>query len=368
MTVIGRALPVKEPSKGARAVSGPGVTVHPLPNYCGIRQFARHYFAVRKLIRNSLREPHAVHLSLPCVIGDLVWRALEPYRPFGVAVCGDPHDALAPGATKHPLRPIMRAWFARRLRLECKQACTCTYVTREVLQRQYPCAPGAFSTYYSSLNLSPDAIADAPRSTVKPFGPFQLINVGTFDTWYKGPDLLLEAFSACVRRGVDLRLTFIGGGRYLHDAENIAKKLGVAKRVRFAGQLPFSAAVRSELDAADLFVLPSRAEGLPKAMVEAMARALPCIGTTVGGIPELLPPEDLVPPNDPALLSRCIEEVLADPHRRAAMSARNLATAQEYRAHILRERRNSFYRVLRSRTAEWLKVTPTSSLVTTDCA
>ena len=62
-------------------------------------------------------------------------------------------------------------------------------------------------------------------------------------------------------------------------------------------------------------------------MVEAMARGLPCIGTTVGGIPELLPEEDLVPPNDAAALSRRMEEVLLDTERMSAMSVRNVITA-----------------------------------------
>jgi glycosyltransferase involved in cell wall biosynthesis len=90
-------------------------------------------------------------------------------------------------------------------------------------------------------------------------------------------------------------------------------------------------------------------------MIEAMARALPCIGTTVGGVAELLPEEDLVKPNNASELSFRIEEILSDPQRRAAMSARNLARAQEYRSHILRERRIAFYEILRARTEEWLK-------------
>jgi glycosyltransferase involved in cell wall biosynthesis len=354
VTILARVFLVDAPMKGARPVSGHGVSIIPLPNYYGIPQFVRNYISLRKRIRDSLRQDHAVYLSLPCVIGNVVWRSLAMHQPYGVAVCGDPYDSLAPGATSHPLRPVMRWWFSRRLRIECKHACACTYVTKQVLQRRYPCGRDAFSTYYSSIDLSPDAIIEAPRSSPKRSGLFHLIHVGTFDTWYKGPDILLEALSLCTKDGLDLSLTLIGDGRYRKDAERLAEKLGVAKRVRFLGQLPFSAAVRSELDAADVFVHPSRTEGLPKALIEAMARGLPCIGTTVGGIPELLPSEDLVPPNDSTALSRLIEQVVTNPEQRAAMSARNLATAQDYRSDILRQRRIAFYEVLRVRTAAWL--------------
>jgi glycosyltransferase involved in cell wall biosynthesis len=75
----------------------------------------------------------------------------------------------------------------------------------------------------------------------------------------------------------------------------------------------------------------------------------------VGGIPELLPPEDTVPPGDRAALARKIREVVTDPARLARMSARNLAKAREYQADRLRDRQTAFYRYLRERTEEWLE-------------
>jgi glycosyltransferase involved in cell wall biosynthesis len=112
--------------------------------------------------------------------------------------------------------------------------------------------------------------------------------------------------------------------------------------------------VRDELDQADLFILASYQEGLPRAMIEAMARALPCIGSTVGGIPELLAPEDIVPPGDVAALSAKIREVVTNPERMARMSARNLEKAKEYTNEILRERQIAFYNYVRKSTQDWL--------------
>jgi glycosyltransferase involved in cell wall biosynthesis len=108
--------------------------------------------------------------------------------------------------------------------------------------------------------------------------------------------------------------------------------------------------VRAELDAADLFALPSRQEGLPRAMVEAMARGLPCLGSTVGGIPELLPAEDMVPPGDARALARKIREMVTAPGRMALMSARNLEKARGYREEALAGRRQAFYRHVREMT------------------
>jgi glycosyltransferase involved in cell wall biosynthesis len=98
-------------------------------------------------------------------------------------------------------------------------------------------------------------------------------------------------------------------------------------RVAFLGELPGSAAVRQEFLKADLFILPSASEGLPRVVIEAMAVGLPCIATTVGGTPELLPPEDMVLPGDVDALTAKIQEITGNPERMRAMSARNLQVA-----------------------------------------
>jgi glycosyltransferase involved in cell wall biosynthesis len=89
-------------------------------------------------------------------------------------------------------------------------------------------------------------------------------------------------------------------------------------------------------------------------MIEAMSRALPCIGTRVGGIPELLADEDLVGAGDPAGLANKIKEVISRPERLSNMSKRNLDRAQEYRPEVLEKRRVEFYRFLRLDTERWL--------------
>src|ERR1043166_5635017 len=110
---------------------------------------------------------------------------------------------------------------------------------------------------------------------------------------YKAPDVLIRAVAQCVAAGFDLTLHVVGDGKHRPELEQLASALGVSDRVIFLGLLPAGAAVRERLDRSDLFVLASRCEGLPRAMVEAMARSLPCIGSTIGGIPELLPEDDM---------------------------------------------------------------------------
>jgi hypothetical protein len=89
-------------------------------------------------------------------------------------------------------------------------------------------------------------------------------------------------------------------------------------------------------------------------MIEAMARALPCVGSMVGGIPELISAEDLVPPNDAHALARKIREVIADPARMARMSVCNLEKAREY-GETLDQGRHTFYSYVRTQTDAWLQ-------------
>jgi glycosyltransferase involved in cell wall biosynthesis len=144
-----------------------------------------------------------------------------------------------------------------------------------------------------------------------------------------------------------LEVALAGDGTYLEPMKQLARRLGLAGHARFVGALPPAEAVYRFLDETDLFVLPSRPEGLPRAMIEAMARGCPCIGSTVGGIPELLPAEDLVPPGDVDALARKIVEVLSDPQRMQRMATRNWKAATEYLPEVLDERRRVFYRKTR---------------------
>jgi glycosyltransferase involved in cell wall biosynthesis len=88
-------------------------------------------------------------------------------------------------------------------------------------------------------------------------------------------------------------------------------------------------------------------------MIEAMARALPCIGTDVGGIPELLGPQEMVPKNDASALAAGMQALLACADRMNRLSAENLAKALEYQDIALRKQRRQFLTVLRDKTESW---------------
>ena len=170
---------------------------------------------------------------------------------------------------------------------------------------------------------------------------------------YKAPEILIDSFSRCLSQGLDLQLEIIGEGAYRNQLEQQVRGLQIEDRVTFQGQLPGGSAVWQRLDASDLFVLPSKTEGLPRAMIEAMARGLPCLGSTVGGFPELLADDYLVTPGCRNSLTEKLHQVSTSPVLLGTMSQENLRRVQDYRADRLRARRIDFYRNLLQETIDW---------------
>lgn len=128
----------------------------------------------------------------------------------------------------------------------------------------------------------------------------------------KGLRYLVEAMPQVIRRVPGVMVLVVGGGSQLDDLKKTAIELGIHDHVIFEG---IREDIPEILSAIDIFVLPSISEGMPLALLEAMASGKPVIGSKVGGIPELI--EDgltgyLVPPGDPNRLAGSIVKLSVD--------------------------------------------------------
>ncbi len=173
--------------------------------------------------------------------------------------------------------------------------------------------------------IEPARFADAPPL---PAGPLRLVCTGRLSE-QKGQLLLIAALGKAVATRPDLHLTLVGDGPLRGAIEEAVARAGLGGHVTLTGWVD-EAGVRAALARAHVLALPSFAEGLPVAMMEAMAAGRPVISTWVAGIPELLTPECgwLVPAGDAdALAEAIITAADTAPAELAAMGAAGRARA-----------------------------------------
>lgn len=149
--------------------------------------------------------------------------------------------------------------------------------------------------------------------------PGRILAVGRLDP-IKGFEHLVDACAELARRGVDFHCRIVGDGPLREQLQQRAERLGLAGRIEMTGALP-QERVRDMLREAAMFVLPSvitpsgDRDGIPVALMEAMACGLPVVSTRVSGIPELIEHERdglLAPPADAQALADCMQRQLGD--------------------------------------------------------
>jgi colanic acid/amylovoran biosynthesis glycosyltransferase len=176
-------------------------------------------------------------------------------------------------------------------------------------------------SYWSKIHvvhcgLDRDFLNEVPTQVLP---PRRLVCVGRICE-QKGQLLLLEAARVLAAKGVDFELVLAGDGEMRSDAERFIALHQLSSKVRITGWIT-GAQVRDEILTARALVLPSFAEGLPVVIMEAMALQRPVISTYVGGIPELVEPNQhgwLVPAGDVVALAKAIQGCLSSGNEKLA--------------------------------------------------
>ena len=176
----------------------------------------------------------------------------------------------------------------------------------------------------SRTRIIPNAVPTAPEPARDrtPHARPLLLGMGRLDR-QKGFDLLLRAFAALAGRFPQWDLVVYGEGNERRSLETLRDDLGLAGRALFPGQVDDPLAA---LSAGDLFVLPSRYEGFPNALAEAMACGLPTVSFDCPSGPSEIVHhgEDglLVPPEDISALSQALEKLMSDNELRDRLGAK----------------------------------------------
>lgn len=316
-----------------------------LPYYVGPIQYLKVRRKLNKIVAANLMSGCVYICRVPGEIGTLMARHLKKSgMPYGVEVVGDPWDVFAPGAVRHPLRVYFRYRGTHDLKQTVSQANAALYVTEYQLQKRYPISNSVFSISASDVQISSCNLPSSGKSLYKK-KEYNLLSVGSLEQMYKAPDVVLQALALLKTRGVNCKLTWLGEGKHKEAMWKLASTLHISNDVIFKGNVS-----RDEVDETlrntDLFLLVSRTEGLPRALIEAMAMGLPCIGTQVGGIPELLDEQVLIPVDDSQALTDKIEFLLNHIEVIDKQASRNYEFAKKYYDSILQQKRESFYQYL----------------------
>ena len=293
----------------AEEIAGARIPVHHLSGNPGPRDPA----AFLRLVRLLRRErPDVVHTYL--IVAGLYGR-LAAFAAGVPVVLAAEQNVYARKPRRHAL--MERALAARTFRIVA-----CCQAVGEYYYRQTGVPTEKIDVIYNAVRFGPlPSEADRAPARARLGLPADALVLGTLGrlTEQKGQRMLLQAVAGLAERWPRLVAFLAGQGPLRPALEAEAARLGIADRVRFLG-------VRRDRDtlfaAMDLFVLPSRWEGLSLALVEAMGAARPVVATRVGGNPEVVADGEtglLVPPDDPAALADALGGLLADADRRRAL-------------------------------------------------
>ncbi len=300
--------------------------LRPLPFF---DRWSRSLPAVVALARSLLRERDAwnvLYLRVPCPLALAAFPLARWLgRPIYLNIVGDLLEAMA--EYHGLLRPLARTagrafdgytkWMAQR---------ALTITQGSVLADRYrgPRVVSVINSTVSETQL-------VQRPAIRHVAPVRLLFVGAL-LEKKGVQVLLDAV-ARLQPVLDLRLTVVGAGPAEVCLRNRARTLGCADRVDFAGEVTIEEELTRYYLDADIFVLPSLAEGVPRVVIEAMAHGVPVVTSNVGGVPDLVRSEVnglLVAPGSQEELATAIERLASNPRLRADLAENGLRTARQY--------------------------------------
>lgn len=302
---------------------------------------------INSIIKNQVSKNDLLIVRLPCSYGEIAIRYAKKYnKPYLVEVVGCAWDSLWNYSIKGKLLAPLRYYGMKR---SIAHAPYVVYVTSEFLQNRYPTEGKQEGCSDVSLPAFNDKIIDQRVDRINNKANNTKIIIGTIaavDVKYKGQEYIIKSLAQLKEMGIlNYEYHLIGDGEQSY-LKSMAKQCNVVDEVKFLGSQPHDKVIQW-LDSIDIYIQPSLTEGLPRALIEAMSRGLPAIGSDAGGIPELLDKECII-----VNISKNIESIsnvleMFDQDYMEIQARRNFIESKKYEKCKLENRRKEFYKVFR---------------------
>ena len=294
-----------------------------------------------RILEQAIQNSERVIIRLPSLIGGEAAALAEKYgKPYMVELVSCTWDAL----WNHSLRgKLLAPWSWVRTRQEVKRAPMVLYVTNQFLQRRYPTAGLSVGCSDVSLPGVDEAVLCRRLERIggrAPGGaPLRLGTIAAVNVRYKGQADVIKALAALKKQGIRMEYELAGSGDPSR-LRTLAQRLGVEDQVHLLGSVPHDK-IFAWLETIDLYLQPSKQEGLPRAVVEAMSCACPVAGARTGGIPELVDEEWIFRPGDVKDICRILQKAAAEDLSRQAQ--RSFQVATRYEKDRLEQLRGEFF-------------------------
>ncbi|WP_439033489.1 glycosyltransferase [Bacillus paranthracis] len=339
---------VNETSKNEAEKNLSKITVSPFdvvecPNLSSSKGMLSGKKMAEKIIEEEIIKSDYVVVRLPSIIGSVaVDIARKLQKPYLIEVVACPWDAFWNHSLKGKLvAPFM--YYATKKRV--KSASHAVYVTNEFLQKRYPTKGKSTNCSNVALKEFDDEILRKRLEKIEKMEGKDKIILGTtaaVDVRYKGQQYVIEALGKLKKQGIsNFEYQLVGGGDQSY-LKTMAQKYDVIDQVKFLGPMPHDR-VFKWLKAIDIYAQPSRQEGLPRALIEAMSRGLPAFGAKTAGIPELIESDFIFSNSRKNIQEICMILKKFDKQIMRKQAMRNYTEAQKYDKKNIEERRGRFF-------------------------
>ena len=320
----------------------PNLHVTELPNLSSIKGHLLKKKA-QKTIDGVVRDCDCVIIRVPSDIAGLVANACKKYKKeYLLEMVGCAFDAYWYHSTKGKIIALPNFLSTKRI---VKHAPNVIYVTEKFLENRYPTDGKWIACSDVELLDNDENVLDLRAKRIENRKEDSIIigSMGAVNIKYKGQERIIRALGLLKENGTNrFRYQIVGNGDQSYLRE-IVRQTNTNDIVEFIGGLPHQE-VFNWLDNVDIYIQPSMTEGLPRSVVEAMSRGALCMGTNVGGLPELISTRFLFDNTKKAhvRLASILLTISAEDYYKEAK--RGIERAKDFREENLEKRRQDFYK------------------------